>query len=66
VFEAIRQSVETKANKDDTLLKSDLNKFEERYEKIITDNTRRIIEMENKVKTAENEVQELHQSIRML
>lgn len=60
------QTLENKANKQDIISKDEVQRKFDRLEKMVSDNTRRIIDVENKNKTVENEIQEIHQSIKML
>lgn len=66
MLDQLRQQVEGKADKGHFVLKAELDALKMDHNKMIGDNSRRVTELENKLRTVENEIQELYQSFKIL
>jgi len=55
-FDDIMQKLDGKANKTDIVPRNEIKDKFERFEKMINDNSRRILDSENKIRTLENEI----------
>lgn len=56
----MKKEVDGKANKSDLVLREELTSITDRQDKLMKDITRRITELENKIRNNESEIQQLH------
>lgn len=54
-FDQMQIDLAQKANKNEVMSKQEITDQYDRQQKVINDNSRRIIEIENKMRTVENE-----------